>query len=260
MDKRDIVFGELNYYHEGRNCVGRVLCPDPEDGASYLIEPLDSLGDLYGGDIFRSEAYEFEPVTKEIWGRLFSGPDCCSFEEMNEPLRLQGLNHGVSRILEAMPGLVPDQDDLKTMARAIDGRIRFLLILSDAPGVGKTALAKRIVCQNLDWRGVNRPLDALRLTPMDGWCDSDRRISSRFFDEGYLLDDDRSELRGELPEFRCLTCLNLYPRLEWKLGAKGVRLRWVDVSKFLIVTTGRLSLLDAFESFDLSCVGVIKLG
>jgi hypothetical protein len=47
------------------------------------MEPLDSCGDIYGGDIFRCEACHIEPVTREIWEKIYpsSDPDNISYDE-----------------------------------------------------------------------------------------------------------------------------------------------------------------------------------
>lgn len=82
MNLNDVPYN-TNLWNSERCCFGRVISCDPEDGACLLFEPLDENGDIMGGDIFRTEACFLEPATKERWERVFSGPDCFVFDEMN---------------------------------------------------------------------------------------------------------------------------------------------------------------------------------
>ena len=84
MKLAQVQFNDVNYYHRERALIGRVVCSDPIDGASLFFEPLDVLGDIMGGDLFRCEASDLSPVTREIWERFYppDNPGCFKFWEM----------------------------------------------------------------------------------------------------------------------------------------------------------------------------------
>jgi hypothetical protein len=72
------------YWHAGRKQVVQLITCDPDDGASLLVEPFDEHGDIFGGDLFRCEGSELEPITREIWEQVYPSSDSENFrfEEM----------------------------------------------------------------------------------------------------------------------------------------------------------------------------------
>jgi len=89
MELKDVEFGTDTVYlftdwlceGAGQKIVSILNCCT-DDGASLIAEPRDDSGDIYGKPLFRCEACQLQPVTREIWERFYPPADgCVPFEE-----------------------------------------------------------------------------------------------------------------------------------------------------------------------------------
>jgi hypothetical protein len=87
MELKDVKFGSDTVYlftdwmGVSKKIVSILNC-DADDGASLIAEPRDESGDIFGTPLFRCEACQLQPVTRDIWEQFYpsSNPDNLSFE------------------------------------------------------------------------------------------------------------------------------------------------------------------------------------
>jgi hypothetical protein len=134
------------YYHHGRNQIVSLITCDPIDGACLLVEPFDEFGDIMGGDLFRCESYELQPVTREIWERIYpvSNPDNLAFEETEVLAELEEPKKDIVE-MEAATVSVSLEYHQKEM-RELEERLRNLG--SDYRKISEWAVQAAVMVQN----------------------------------------------------------------------------------------------------------------
>lgn len=87
MQLAKIVFNDGIYCQRTSEKIVTVIAADYSDGASLIAEERDMRGDILSGDIFRCEACELDPCTREQWEKNYPPSDVenYSFDEMCVP-------------------------------------------------------------------------------------------------------------------------------------------------------------------------------